>query len=435
MKKYSNYKDSEIEWIGEIPEDWEVKKIKQVSKIETGNTPPKSDEENYEGGIYLWVKPDELNGLEPIRETKEKLSEKGKQFSRVVPEGSVLVCGIGTIGKIGVAGTELSTNQQINTVVFINEKFESSYGKYLMSSLEPEFWRRSNKVVVSILNKTKQGDIKIPLPSNPEQIQIADFLDDKTEKINKVIENKKKQVDLLKEQKKITITTVTHQGFNNKIKDSKNRWLGNISSTWSTKKLKYTALVKFSNVDKKTNDDEIPVLLCNYVDVYKNEFINNTITFMKATAKKSTINRFSITKGDILVTKDSETPEDIAVPAYVNEEMENVLCGYHLTLITTKENLIGKYLFRLFESDMFNSQFEYRANGITRYGLSTHAFNNALIPIPPKEEQLEIIEYLDNYSKNISGSINTIQQEINKLEEYKKILINDCVTGKMKVTA
>jgi type I restriction enzyme S subunit len=114
-------------------------------------------------------------------------------------------------------------------------------------------------------------------------------------------------------------------------KDSGIEWIGEIPEHWRVKRLKYIADVSPSNVDKKAKEDQSEVLLCNYVDVYKNEFITKELSFMKATASDAQIEKFTLSQGDVLLTKDSEDPEDIANPALVREELENVICGYHLT--------------------------------------------------------------------------------------------------------
>ncbi len=100
--------------------------------------------------------------------------------------------------------------------------------------------------------------------------------------------------------------------------------------------MKFVAKIQSSNVDKKSFDDEIPVFLCNYVDVYKNEFINDSIPFMKATATEKEIEKFILNEDDVLITKDSETPDDIANPAFVKKEFKNVICGYHLAQIRSQ---------------------------------------------------------------------------------------------------
>ncbi len=118
-----------------------------------------------------------------------------------------------------------------------------------------------------------------------------------------------------------------------KYKSSGIDWIGDIPEHWEAKKLKFVATVQSSNVDKKSFPDETSVSLCNYVDVYKNDFINDSISFMEATATEREIEKFILNEGDVLITKDSETPDDIANPALVKKDFENVICGYHLAQI------------------------------------------------------------------------------------------------------
>jgi type I restriction enzyme S subunit len=106
-----------------------------------------------------------------------------------------------------------------------------------------------------------------------------------------------------------------------------------MNNSWPTKKLYEIAHVRISNVDKKTNGNEKPVKLCNYMDVYSNEYITDILNFMEATASTTEIERFGLNDGDVVITKDSETPDDIGIPAVVTEKIEGLVCGYHLALI------------------------------------------------------------------------------------------------------
>jgi type I restriction enzyme S subunit len=151
-------------------------------------------------------------------------------------------------------------------------------------------------------------------------------------------------------------------------RDSEVEWIGEIPEGWEVKKLKYIADTRPSNIDKKSKDEEEEVLLCNYVDVYKNEFISSELAFMTATASREQKEKFLLQKGDVLATKDSETPDDIAIPALVVEDLDNVVCGYHLTHIKPKK-IIGSFLFRYFQTKYLRSYFKISANGVTRYGL------------------------------------------------------------------
>ncbi|MGQ3683864.1 MAG: restriction endonuclease subunit S [Candidatus Loosdrechtia sp.] len=214
-----------------------------------------------------------------------------------------------------------------------------------------------------------------------------------------------------------------------KYKDSGIEWIGEIPEHWEVKKLKYEALIQPSNVDKKSNKDEKEVLLCNYMDVYKNEFIDLSINFMEATATEDEIRKFKIFKGDVLVTKDSETPDDIANPALVKDNIKNVICAYHLTQIRpTRKKLLGEYLFRLFQEHKFNGQFQVNANGVTRFGLSISSFFNAYIPLPTLHEQTAIAKYLDEKTAQIDKLISHKQKLIDLLREERTAIINQAVT-------
>lgn len=209
--------------------------------------------------------------------------------------------------------------------------------------------------------------------------------------------------------------------------DSNSPWLGDIPAHWATKKLKFLALVQPSNVDKKTVEGEEPVLLCNYTDVYKNEYIDGSLNFMEATANKEEIRKFSVEIGDVIVTKDSEDRNDIAIPASASENVKNLVCGYHLTQIKPKY-LDGRFLLRLFQSKGFNAQFIVAANGVTRFGLPQYAIANAVSPVPPIEEQKAIARFLDHKTTQIDALIAKKQSLLEELAEQRGSLISQAVT-------
>jgi type I restriction enzyme, S subunit len=211
------------------------------------------------------------------------------------------------------------------------------------------------------------------------------------------------------------------------LKNSGSTWLGDIPAHWGTKKLKFLATVQPSNVDKKTVEGEEPVILCNYTDVYKNEYIDSRLEFMQASATETEIKKFKVDIGDVIVTKDSETSEDIAVPACIAEHIEGLVCGYHLTQIKPID-LHGRYLFRLFQSKGFNAQFIVAANGVTRFGLPQHSIANAFTPLPPPSEQQAIARFLDFKTAQIDALIAKKKALLDKLAEKRTALITHAVT-------
>ncbi len=229
MKKYPKYKDT-VDWIKELPSDWIAIKFKYIANIETGSTPPKADNSNYDGGDVLFVKPDELNGFIPIVDSKEKITKKALENSRLIKEFSLLTCAIGTIGKFGIAGSDCITNQQINSFTFNPKKVNPKFGIWSFIASEDEQWKNSTTNVVAIINKTSQSRISIPYPTLSEQNTIVHFLDYKTSQIDSFISNRLKQIELLKEQKAGIINKAVTKGINPnaKMKASGIEWIGDI---------------------------------------------------------------------------------------------------------------------------------------------------------------------------------------------------------------
>lgn len=198
---------------------------------------------------------------------------------------------------------------------------------------------------------------------------------------------------------------------------------------WQVKKLKHISLVQLSNVDKHTVDGQRAVLLCNYVDVYKNEKITSAISFMQATATDEQISRLSIQKNDVLFTKDSETPEDIGVPALVDEDLEGVVCGYHLAMARPDTKLIfGNYLLRVLQSEPIKKYFFIKAAGMTRYGLDKQSISEVPIPLPSLKEQQAIADYLDRETARIDSLIAAKERLLELLAEKRRAVITHAVT-------
>ena len=170
------------------------------------------------------------------------------------------------------------------------------------------------------------------------------------------------------------------------------------------RRLKHVADVRFSSVDKKTVDGQIDVKLCNYTDVYYNERILVDMPFMDATATPDQIAAYTLRGGDVLLTKDSETADDIGVSAYVPLDLPGVLCGYHLAIARPHPSAIdGRYLRWALVSTASRQQLELAATGVTRFGLRQDAVGGMTIPAPPLHEQVAIADYLDAETTRIDG--------------------------------
>lgn len=177
-------------------------------------------------------------------------------------------------------------------------------------------------------------------------------------------------------------------------------------------KLGDIAEILISSIDKKSKDGEHSVRLCNFVDVYHNWAITSNLSqsFMAATASVNNIKRFSLKKGYVAFTKDSETRDDIGIPAYIADDLDNTVLGYHCALVKPNTDILsGKYLNAFLHSDYIKKYFELNATGSgMRYTLSTETLNN----IPILAPSLEMQEFIGNIFSDIDRKI-CLNRQIN----------------------
>lgn len=195
-------------------------------------------------------------------------------------------------------------------------------------------------------------------------------------------------------------------------------------------KLRHIADIAVSNVDKKSVEGEQSVRLCNYTDVYNNPRIESDHDFMTATATPQQVRQFALREGDVLITKDSETPDDIGVPAYVNTDMPDVLCGYHLAILRPRPSLVdGRYLYWAVAADATRQQFGASAFGITRFGLRLDAIANATVPLPDITVQQAIAGFLDAATSEIDALLTQYDRMIALINERRAALIGEYLNG------
>ena len=195
--------------------------------------------------------------------------------------------------------------------------------------------------------------------------------------------------------------------------------------TWPTRKLRDLADIRVSNVDKKVQPNEKAINLCNYMDVYSNEYVSNRIQFMEGSASTAEIDRFGLNCGDVIITKDSETPDDIGISTVIVEEIPNLVCGYHLALIRPNINEIDPiYLAKQLSTSAVARYFAIHASGSTRYGLPIAAIESTEIATPPKNEQIKIAEILSTVDRGIEQT----EAVIAKQQRIKTGLMQNLLT-------
>lgn len=199
---------------------------------------------------------------------------------------------------------------------------------------------------------------------------------------------------------------------------------------WNQTTLRQIADIFVSSVDKKSEPGEKGVRLCNYTDVYHNDCIDQRIHFMDATATDAEIEKFTLRLGDVIITKDSENPTDIAVPARVIEDVPDLVCGYHLAVVRPNLCRIDPaFLQSYFKLPQIKAYFASKANGVTRFGLPINAIEDAAFEYPDIDEQRQIARVISNAEQEIAGLVRNLAL----LRVQKQALQEQLLTGKRRV--
>lgn len=193
-------------------------------------------------------------------------------------------------------------------------------------------------------------------------------------------------------------------------------------SDWQFKRLDELADIRTSNVDKLSIPGELPVQLCNYMNAYTERYLAGGTHYMEATCTARELSAFGLRRGDVIITKDSESPDDIAIPAMIDDDVEGLVCGYHLAILRPRSDLIDPVvLLKQLESERLRRYFGRRACGSTRYGLSTRTIARAPILVPPADVQRTIVET----HRSLDAQIEHTEALIAKQEQLRAGLMQD----------
>ena len=418
-------KDSGIEWIGEIPKAWKVAPLKRFAKIQTGNTPSKA----YEALFYadegiLWIKPDNLGTGSPITYTADYLTPEGRNAARVMPPNTVYVCCIGSLGKVGYSLVEGCCNQQINALIY-NDRMYWKYGYYLTLVQESRYLLYGNGNVLQIINVTNQGNIECVVPSLSEQKDISNFLDGMCVEIDSVLEKTRTSVEGYKKLKQAVITQAVTKGIrgDREMKDSQSMWFGQIPDDWNMRKMKYIFKIQkyiageeghtvlsitqkgIKPKDLSKNEGQLAESYSNYQLVHIGDFA---------------MNHMDLLTGWVDVSK----YEGVTSP------------DYRVFGLIDKDNYCSQYYLYLMQMCYTNRIFYGLGQGVSglgRWRLQADKFLNFSITVPSYEEQQEIANYLNKKCSAIDELIAKKEQYLSEIENYKKSLIYEYVTGNKEV--
>ena len=431
--RYDKYKDSGIAWIGEIPEHWEIRKLKNIFLLSTGTTPKEFDKISEEDNLINWYTPaDILDGCNDLFNSQRKLSEKVicENNISLFPIGTLLYVGIGaSAGKIGYANENGYSNQQITGLIPL--ECYSRFYFYYLSVLKDKIRDNAFFTTLPIINNVYLGQELIPYPLSSEQQSIATYLDQKCGEIDELITLQEEMITKLQSYKQSVITEAVTKGLNKNVplKDSGIEWIGEIPEHWEVKRLKYFGNnyngLTYSPNDICSSQEGIIVLRSSNIKDNKLCFDDNVYV------NKEIPTKLLVNKGDILICSRNGSASLIGKAALIETDIKATFGAF--MMIFRGNNICHKYLYYIVTSCI--SQYKWLFTTATINQLTSSMLGEIFAPfICNKLEQQSIADYLDQRCSEIDELISIKQQKIEKLKEYKKSLIFECVTGKRKVS-
>ncbi|MFA8300991.1 MAG: restriction endonuclease subunit S [Hyphomicrobiales bacterium] len=448
--KYPKYKNSNIKWLGEIPEHWEVKRFKYLSKIQKGKLPKKILSKN-----ILNLPP--YLSMEYLRGGKENQWVLDNKAS-IIDKNEILLLWDGSN-----AGEFLKSRRGVisSTVAHINYRnINKEFAWFYAKVIEIELKRKTIGMGIPHVNGEYFNNLIHLLPPLPEQTAIATYLDEKSRKIEQAISQKQKLIELLKERKQIMIqnavtgastgsatgpsaNSANNNTANNEpaasltepaeVKDSGIEWIGKIPKHWEVKAVR-RVLNKLEQGDSPSpSNDDLGIFVIKLSAIKEGKFNLNE---RKPILKKNYINKYQLKKGDFLLTR-GNTPELVGDSCFINMDINIPLMFsdlvYRLTFNNKKVN--DKFMLYSFLSEYHRIQIISSARGSSSsmVKISQDHIKSWTFICPPLSEQQQIADYIERESDKIDKAISIQGQQIEKLREYKLSLINSVVTGKLRV--
>ncbi len=442
-KVYPEYKESGVEWLGEIPLDWSMWKLAHAyNEIGSGTTPPTNNEEWFKGNVP-WVTTGELRE-KIITDTKKKLSDKALNTYptlRKHPIGSIAIAMYGaTIGRLGIFGVEATTNQAC-CVMGVSKQIENKYLFYWLWAFKEDIIRLSSGGGQPNINQEKVASLKISAPEVTEQQKVANFLDYETAKIDTLIAKQEKLIELLKEKRQAVISHAVTKGLNPDapMKYSGVEWLGEVPEHWLHR-------IKLSDISEKnrgsfvngpfgsdllSNELKLEGVPVVYIRDIKRTGYSRKSTVCVTEAKSIQLDVCKVISGDVLVSKVGDPPGDSCV---YPENEANAIITQDVIRIRVEKTLYNPR----FISMLLNSHFGQTVlNDIsvegTRKRVSLGDFKALRFSIPTIKEQDSIVGFIENNNTKMDFLMEKALKGIELIKERKTALISSAVTGKIDV--
>lgn len=434
MQRYEKYKDSGVDWIGEIPEGWEIRRIKTLFK--------EINERSFEGLEDLLS----VSQYTGVTKKSDRVEEGDLLTNASTLEGYKIVRKNDLVsnimlawnGSLGFSPFDGITSPAYS-VYRLKDIGEKQFFHYLFRTekYKAEFKRQSSGVIESRLRLYSDDFFGIfsILPPTNEQQTIANFLDDKTAKIDKTITIKQKEIELLKERRQILIQQAVTKGLDATVpmKDSGVDWIGEIPEHWEVEKFKNRIKLRHGYQFRDYDFVEEGIKIVKITQLSSDGHLDLSKANFISTNRLKHFQDILIKKDDILMCLTGGT---IGKIIRVNEVGEPLLQNYRVGHFSSlnKKNLTNDYVFTLLRSNLLYKQIINDMSETGQPNIGMEDMKKMIIVVPPIAEQIQIVSYLEDIEAKIAKAITLKEQEIEKLKEYKTVLIDNVVTGKVRVS-
>ena len=427
-------KDSGIEWIGEIPADWNLKKLKHLFAISSGST-PKSDNLEYWDGTIPWITPADYKTEEKyVYYGRKFLSEKGLNAAnlQLIPINSIIFSKRAPIGAVAITGAKLAINQGCISCISTIE-CDVRYYYYVLSIYTEQFNLLGSGTTFKEISAKDFGDFILPVPSLLFQEKLADYLDRKSTQIDDIIARQKEAIEKMKAYKLSVISEAVTKGLdpNVPMKDSGVEWIGKIPKHWNVAKMKFVA--SFFNGDRSSKYPSGTDIVDTGVIFVTSNNLGNIILNKNVDTKYITKEKYDDLGGAKLRINDIIFCLRGSVgKCSINKTESEGTIASSLVVIRAKK-IPADYLIFVLQCPGITAMSMLNAIGIGSLNLSAEDISEIFIPVPSQDDAKQIAKFLERKIKTIDKMINKKTDYISKLIDYKKSLIYEVVTGKKEV--
>lgn len=433
LRPYARYRESGVEWLGRVPEHWGVAPLKREFNVVGGSTPASGIAAYWDGDIP-WVSPSDLDGdlSVAIETTARQITAEGLAScsSSLVPPGSIVLSTRAPIGSVGLTGTELCTNQGCKSLV-ARALAEARYFAQVMLSAAPELNARGKGTTFLELSGDALAAFPVPVPPPDEQAQIARFLDRETAKIDALVAEQERLIELLKEKRQAVISHAVTRGLNPDapMKDSGVEWLGEVPAHWDCVHLGRVCrkVADGPHFSPTYVDDGVPFLSARNIRV--NGWDLSDVKFVSEHDCAEFDRRVVPERGDVLYTKGGTTGIARAV-----DLTERFQVWVHVAVLKLKREMAAApYIAAALNSSGSYEQSQLLTRGATNQDLGLTRMIRIWLPLPPLPEQQAIVAHLDTATTRLDTLTTEATRAIALLQERRTALISAAVTGQIDV--